>query len=234
VSATDSITTVDGFNLEIAAGEIFGLAGVAGNGQSVLADAIAGAIALTEGEVSLDGEVLNRPGRRPRPDARVGYIPEQPLENAVAGDLDLIANMALTRVASLPFWLPRREEAAQTAVLMEKFDVRPRDPKRLARQLSGGNLQKLVIARELGKPCALVIACYPTMGLDIAASQAIREQLFRQAEAGAAVLWISEELDELLEHAHRVGVLFRGRLAGVTDTVTADRNEIGRWMGTGQ
>ena len=96
--------------------------------------------------------------------------------------------------------------------------------------LSGGNLQKLVLARELGGQRDLIVACYPTMGLDLTASQEIRAKLINQAGIGAAIVWISEDLDELLECSHNLAVLFQGRIAGVVRTGEADRAQIGSWM----
>jgi simple sugar transport system ATP-binding protein len=108
--------------------------------------------------------------------------------------------------------------------------VRPPEPGRRAETLSGGNLQKLVAARELSGSPALVVACYPTMGLDVTASAAMYARLFAMAREGCAVLWISEDLDDLLRYAHRIAVLFRGRIAGVCDAGTSNRTRIGAWM----
>ena len=151
--------------------------------------------------------------------------------NGVAPDLDLGINLALKSVPDLPFWMGSSTPSAQEALpLMEAYDVRPRDPHRKARQLSGGNLQKLVAARELSGSRRLVVACYPTMGLDLSATQAVYARLFEHAASGAGVVWISEELDDLLRFAHRIGVLFHGRMLGIVDATSADRNQLGRWM----
>ena len=113
---------------------------------------------------------------------------------------------------------------------MEQFDVRPRETRLASGRLSGGNLQKLVIARELSEPRRFVVACYPTMGLDLQATQAVYDAMFRQAADGAAVLWISEDLDDLLRYAHRIAVLYHGKVVGVLPATAADRMQIGHLM----
>ena len=234
----DAFDSIENIAFEIASGEILGIAGVSGNGQGILADAIAGLLVPESGEVILDGDPIHREGAVRADYRRVSYIPERPLQNAAAAELDLVVNLHVKKIPEFPFWLRwgNAEQATQKA--LETFDVRPRDPRRTAGQLSGGNLQKLVSARELGgipidnqpiKP-ALVIACYPTMGLDVSATQAIYAKLFGFASQGSAVLWISEDLDDLLHYAHRIAVLFHGKILKTVDHAEADRNSIGAWM----
>jgi len=231
LSAGDVFGGIHGISFSVAPGEILGIAGVSGNGQDVLAACLAGTRQILSGEVLLDGEAIHRGvGGVPVP-AQVGYIPERPSVNGVAPDLDLGVNLALKTIPGLPFWMgdkaPRAEEALP---LLEAFDVRPRVPQRKAKELSGGNLQKLVAARELSGPRKLVVVCYPTMGLDLSATQAVYARLFQHAAEGASVVWISEELDDLMRFAHRIGVLFHGKILGIVDAPTADRNRLGRWM----
>jgi simple sugar transport system ATP-binding protein len=221
---------VEGIDIELTPGEIVGVAGVSGNGQDVLADAVAGIVPLRDGEVILDGEVLHgADGSRPY-DPRLGYIPEHPLHNAVAADLSCSLNLAVREYRSwalFPDWDERRRSAHE---LMQAYDVRPPDPDLPARGLSGGNLQKLVSARELSVTRKLVVACYPSMGLDVRAAHAVYERLFAQAADGACVLWISEDLDDLLSYAHRIVVLYHGRIVGDVPAAGADRHMIGRLM----
>lgn len=228
-SSTDTLS-LEGIDLDIAPGEVLGIAGVSGNGQDLLADAVTGMAPISAGEVLLDGEVLHsRDGGHPH-DARQGYIPEYPLKNAVAADLRNSLNLALRRLGGMPLF-PRWDTLdVRAKTLMEQFDVRPRDSRLASGRLSGGNLQKLVIARELSEPRRFVVACYPTMGLDLQATQAVYDAMFRQAAEGAAVLWISEDLDDLLRYAHRIAVLYHGRLAGVLPAAAADRMQIGHLM----
>jgi simple sugar transport system ATP-binding protein len=230
IHARDSRGTLAGIDLRLAGGEILGVAGVSGNGQDLLADACTGAVPLEAGEVIVDGESVLTPRSRRAGRHRIGYIPEQPLVNAVAPDLSATVNLHLREVRALA-WLPHlRRMAASARELMQRFDVRPPDPGLRVDALSGGNLQKLVAARELSREPPFVVACYPTMGLDLGAAAMVYQQLFALARAGSAVLWISEDLDDLLRYAHRIAVLFRGRIAGVTEAAAATREQIGAWM----
>ena len=230
LSARSGSAHIRDVEFQMVPGEILGVAGVAGNGQYLLAEALAGRHAPESGEILLDGESLSREDGFEPDDARVAYIPEQPAINGIAADLDVSVNLALKRLRALPFfpdWKAVREDAMD---LIRRFDVRPPDPSRPAGDLSGGNIQKLVIARELsGKP-ALIVACYPTMGLDLNAAKAVYENLFRHAAEGACVIWISEDLDDLLAYAHRIAVLCRGRIAGILPASAADRERVGLLM----
>lgn len=230
LSARGPGNRIDGVDLRIARGEVLGIAGVSGHGQDVLADACAGVLSPDAGEVIVDGETLFAPRQREPRAGRVAYIPEQPIRNAVAPDLSLALNLHLDRLDTLPAIPDRRRLEADARALLTRFDVRPADPGMAAGRLSGGNLQKLVAARELRGAPALVVASHPTMGLDLAASAFLYHQLFALAQAGSAVLWISEDLDDLLRHAHRIAVLHRGRIAGVVPADQRHRQTIGAWM----
>jgi len=230
MDASGDAGTVRGIDLQLRAGELLGVAGVSGNGQTTLAEAVAGIAPLTGGEVILDGATLRAPRLRGTPGAGVAYIPEQPLRNAVAPDQTLALNLALRRVAALPFW-PRRARLERDAhALIALYGVRPADPRAAAQSLSGGNLQKLVAARELSCAPAVVVACYPAMGLDVTATAQIYEALFALARRGSAVLWISEDLTDLLRHSHRVAVMLGGRVVQVLDARQAQAAEVGAWM----
>ena len=214
--------------LEVAGGEILGVAGVTGNGQELLGRVLAGVTIPAQGEVLLDGvEVC---GRGSRPPPAIAYVPEQPMVNGCAPDLTVLANLSVLRARVLE-WIPRwSAERARGAALIERFDVRPRDLDLRAGALSGGNLQKLVVARELEAEPLLVVACYPTMGLDLVAAQEVAGHLAACADRGAAVVWISEDLDVLLERADRVAVLQHGRLRGPVPVAEATRQGLGAWM----
>ncbi len=230
ISSGDAFGSITDVAFQVGAGEIFGIAGVSGSGQDILADCLAGVRELTSGDVLLDGVAVQRGGDG-KPDIEfVGYIPERPLQNATAADLDLRVNLYLKKIKDMPFWLKWGSADAETARLLEEYDVRPRAPRRAAGSLSGGNLQKLVSARELSGPRKVVIACYPTMGLDIGATQSFYRRLFAHAEQGAAVIWISEDLDDLMHFAHRIAVIFNGKIIGTVTREEADRNTLGRWM----
>jgi general nucleoside transport system ATP-binding protein len=228
-----SAGTVQGIDLQVRSGEILGIAGISGGGQTELAEAIAGARALDAGEVILDGELLRAPRLAPRPSPQLAYIPAEALRSAVAPALSLAVNLALKDLRGLPFVVDHAALAQRAQALLDRFSVRPADPQALAGTLSGGNLQKLVAARELSQGPAAVVASYPTMGLDVTASAQVYETLFGLARSGAAVLWISEDLDDLLQFAHRIAVLFEGRVVRVLDATRTTAHEVGGWM-TGQ
>ena len=214
----------------LAAGEILGIAGVSGNGQFVLAEALAGLIPVSAGDVVLDGTSIAADAQDCAISTDVAYIPERPLDNAVVAELDLALNLVLRDARRLPFF-PSRDKIVQRAQeLMANYDVRPSQPTLEAAALSGGNLQKLVIAREMSGRVKLVIACYPTMGLDVLATQAVRREMFRRAAEGACMVWISEELDDLLNYAHRIAVIHDGTIMGMVTRKKADRQTLGRWM----
>jgi simple sugar transport system ATP-binding protein len=214
----------------LAAGEILGIAGVSGNGQFTLAEALAGLIPATAGDVVLDGVSIAANAHDGAIADDVAYIPERPLDHAAVAELDLALNLALREARRLPFF-PKREVIARHAeALLARYDVRPPRPALEASALSGGNLQKLVIARELSGRAKLVIACYPTMGLDVLATQAVYREMFRQAAEGACVVWISEDLDDLLSYAHRIAVVHDGAIVGIVGREQADRQALGRWM----
>jgi simple sugar transport system ATP-binding protein len=219
-----------GIDITLAGGEILGIAGVAGNGQSLLADAITGFAPLEAGEVILDGESIQTPDRSNPHDERIGYIPEHPVRNAVAGDLSNCVNLMLRHYGSVDFFPRWRSERDSAQALIRRFDVRPPLTELPSGRLSGGNLQKLVSARELAQQRKLVVACYPTMGLDVHAAEAVYAALFEQATGGASVVWISEDLDDLMRYAHRIAVLFDGRLVASVPARQADRHTLGGWM----
>lgn len=211
--------------LRVAKGEVLGIAGVAGNGQSLLADVIAGIHPIDSGDIVLEGASIARRDGRQTLATRIGYIPEQPRVNAIVEDMSLLRNLNLRALAA-----GHRPDGAAVA-LLSRFNVNPPEPDRTAGSLSGGNLQKLVSARELGTPRSGVLACYPTMGLDLAAIELVYQELFAQAEAGAAVIWISEDLDDLMLAAHRIAILREGAVIAVKDNDgTLSRDQIGALM----
>lgn len=222
--------SVRDISFELAAGEILGVAGVSGNGQFALAEALAGLVPVKAGDVVLAG--ISIAGRREDGGiaADVAYIPERPIDNAVVADLDLSLNLALRDIGQFACFPSRRAIGNRARKLIGDYDVRPPQPSLAASALSGGNLQKLVIARELSTRPRLVIACYPTMGLDVKAAQAVYREIFRHAADGACVVWISEELDDLMSYAHRIAVIHDGAIAGIVRREAADRQLLGRWM----
>jgi ABC-type uncharacterized transport system ATPase subunit len=230
-SAEESHCPIRDLTLAVGRGEVVGIAGVVGNGQTALAEAIAGLATAVAGEITLDGVSLASLGNGlPPENAALAYIPERPIDNAVVADLDLSMNLDLRHLRGQSFFSANADRADRATGLINDYDVRPRDPHLAAGSLSGGNLQKLVIARELSGAPGLVVACYPTAGLDLIAADAVRRRMFEHAAAGSAVLWMSEDLDDLLQYAHRIAVLFNGRLMGIVPSDGASRDHIGRLM----
>jgi len=195
-------------------GEVFSIVGVAGNGQSELVAAVTGAGRLSGGEIRIEGKPVRR-GARPPMD-RIGYIPEDRTGIGSAPGLSLIDNLLLTTYPQFyPQGIFRREAARRHAEeLLSKFRVVAPDSRVPARQLSGGNLQRLILARELSKHPRLIIAEQPTHGLDVGATTEVWSELLRQREHAGIVL-VSGDLTEALSLSDRVGVIFRGRLMGI-------------------
>jgi len=218
-------------SLDLRAGEILGLAGVAGNGQRELAEVIAGDRAHTSGRITIAGR--EQPGTPWEAiDAGLGYVPEERMGVGIAPGLTIADNLILKsyRENGNGFILRARDIQQNAAALIERFDIMARGPKTMARELSGGNIQRLLLARELsGHPKALVAAS-PTRGLDVGATDSVRRLLVESAENGLGVLLISEDLDEILDLSDRIAVMYRGGIAGMVSREDADVERIGLMM----
>jgi len=224
-------------SLTVCAGEIVGLAGVAGNGQRELAETIAGMRPATAGKVRVEGRNVRNGDPRAAIGAGVAYVPEDRLGTGVAPGLSVASNVVLkayrkSEVSLGPMLRMRRiRELAERVI--ERYDVRTSGPDVPAWQLSGGNLQKVVLAREFsGEPVALVAAA-PTRGLDVAGIETVHSYLRDAAARGVAVLMISEDLDEILLLADRIAVMYEGAIAGERDARLATVEEIGLLMAGG-
>ncbi len=196
----------------VAPGRVLGIAGVDGNGQAELEGALAGRLTAESGTIEIDGKatVLRTPAERVK--AGIAYITSDRYRWGLVGDLDLADNVHLGR---LPRWLPsRRDRRRQAAPRLADWDVRGNGPSTPASALSGGNAQKVVLARELDGDPGLVLACHPTRGLDPEAAAGVSRRVLERAAAGAAVVWMGSELDELFEVADEILVASGGRLVG--------------------
>ena len=221
-------------SLEVRAGEVLGVAGVAGNGQRELAEAITGLRPLTAGVVTVDGRHLRGGDPREAIAAGVAHVPEDRLHTGVAPSLSIASNVVLKSyrrggVTRGPFLLLRRirERAVE---LIRRYDVRGGGPQLPARVLSGGNLQKVVLGREFsGRPKVLVVAA-PTRGLDVGAIETVHDYLRQAAADHVAVLLISEDLDEVQVLADRIVVMYEGAIVGERDARTATTDELGLLM----
>src|ERR671910_1674396 len=221
-------------DLEVRAGETLGIAGVAGNGQRELAEIVTGLRPATDGTIRIDGKMMtNRPAAEIAR-AGVAHIPEDRLATGLIGGMDLSENAILRDYARAPLcsgpFISNRAVVAFTDRLIAEHDVKT--PGRWAKlhTLSGGNQQKLLLARELAGQPRLIIAVHPTRGVDVGATEAIHEALREQRARGAATLLISEDLDELLALADRIAILFEGRIVGTVPAAGADPSQIGLLM----
>jgi ABC-type uncharacterized transport system ATPase subunit len=227
---------VRGASLEVCAGEIVAIAGVAGNGQRELAEAIAGMRGPTRGSLTVDG-------RRPRGDPRaamaagVAYVPEDRLGTGVAPSLSIASNLVLRSYRRPPVSrgpLLRLRGIEQRAIeLIRRYSIAAPGPSAPARLLSGGNLQKVVLAREFSGRPKLLVAASPTRGLDVGAIETVHSYLREAAANGVAVLLISEDLDEILSLADRIAVMYEGAIVGETARADASVDEIGLLMAGG-
>jgi len=225
-------------SLQVRQGEILGVAGISGNGQNELAEAIAGLRPVLSGRITIDGRETAHSHPREIINMGVAYIPDKVRQNAVFMDLDLAHNaMAKShRGAPLaPFGVFRmRAIAAHVQRLLAAYHVRAPSQATLARQLSGGNLQRLVLARELSRAQhtpRLIIAANPTAGLDVGATEYVHTQLLEQRDLGRAVLLISADLDELLALSDRIAVLSAGHIVGTVPAGQVHLEDIGLMMG---
>jgi len=227
---------VDGVTLEVRQGEIVGVAGVSGNGQRELAEAIVG-LRRGQGRIVLAGFDVTRLDTHKRLELGLRFIPEDRHAQAMFPDLTIQDNLVLERLGRPPLsrrGLVRAAECRRAATAaMREFDVRAPGPEVAMSTLSGGNQQKVVLARALADGPKVIIACQPTRGLDFAATAYVRERLRRAADTGVAVLLISSELEELLALSDRLIVMYQGRVAGEFDQDEFDVDRIGLLM-TGQ
>ena len=229
--------TVNGVDFEVRAGEIFGIAGVAGNGQDELVETIFGLRRPDSGTVSLDG--VDVTGRSPRQmnEAQVAYVPADRHRFGLILSFPLSDNLVLTSYYRAPYaaGLRRNREVIDrdAASSVKRFDIRAPSPGVKAGTLSGGNQQKVVVAREFDRELKLLILDQPTRGLDVGSIEFIHRQVIAKRDAGTAVLLVSAELDEVLELSDRIGVMYGGRIVAVVDGPTADKNAIGLLMATG-
>jgi len=224
-----------GVNLNLREGEILGIAGVAGNGQKELAEAITGLRRSSEGNIFLGEEEITGLTVRQRIDRGIGYVPEDRLGTGLVPGLGATYNLILKNYrkpgSKRSFVIRHSDVQKQTSDLINKFSVRLSDPSLPVRFLSGGNLQRLLLAREISSHPRLLVAVYPVRGLDIAATEAIHGLLFDLRTTGAAVLLISDDLEEIFKMSDRIAVLYRGRVQSVfPNTGETDMETLGRLM----
>lgn len=230
------VDKVKGLNLSIRKGEILGIAGVDGNGQTELIDAISGMRKAEKGKVTLKGEDITNKNPRNIIDLGMNQIPEDRQKRGLVLEYSIKDNLILENLDKdfskngiLDF--KKIEENANN--LIEKFDIRPNDMNEKAGSLSGGNQQKVIIAREITNDPDLLIAAQPTRGLDVGAIEFIHQYLVELRNQGKAVLLISFQLDEVMDLSDRICVIYDGKIVGELDPKETDEYEVGRLMAGG-
>jgi simple sugar transport system ATP-binding protein len=228
------VTRLDGVSFTVRAGEILGLIGVAGNGQATLGRLVTGLARPSAGSITLDGRPMDdlRPADLVR--SGVGRIPEDRHAEGVVGEMMVWENAVLERIGDARFsrrGFVRADAArAYAAELVARFDIRGATPDTRTRLLSGGNMQKLILGRSLANRPRFVVANQPTRGLDEGAIAAVHGELLAARAAGAAILLISEDLDEVTALADRIQAVVKGRLSPSIDSDEADAQKIGLMM----
>lgn len=225
------VSGVHKVKLTVRAGEIVGVAGISGNGQSRLLGIIAGELTQSEGNVKLNDQIVDRLDPAERRNLGLRYVPEQRLGHGAVPEFSLLANTLLTGDEFRKGGFIRNEAVRDYAErVIEAFDVKTPSVHRHAAALSGGNLQKFIVGREiLAEPRVLIID-QPTWGVDVGAATVIRNALMKLREKGAAILVVSEEIDELFEVSDRIAVMYRGYMSPAVPKESLSTEELGRWM----
>jgi simple sugar transport system ATP-binding protein len=225
---------VDNLSLEVRSGEILGIAGVEGNGQNELVEAIVGLRMPRSGRISLGGREITHSSTHSTLEAGLGFIPADRHRMGIVLELSVADNLVLSRFDRAPFarWIVRAFDAVRgyAQKLIKTFDIRTDGPDQLAGSLSGGNQQKLVVAREIGTQPKVLLASQPTRGVDVGSIEFIHRRLVEERDNGMGVLLVSSELDEVLSLADRVAVVYRGRIVATFEQKEADRERIGLLM----
>ena len=212
------VVLVDDVSFTVRRGEIYALAGVQGNGQTELTEALLGLTPLRSGRITIDGQRAAALSTEEILQLGVGYVPEDRLHDGLVGDFSVAENLVLDLYDRKPFAagiaLDLGEIERNAAARVEEFDVRASSTASAASTLSGGNQQKVVLARELSRPLRLLVVAQPTRGLDVGSMEFVHRRIVAERDRGAAVVLISTELDEVLGLADRIAVMYRGRIVG--------------------
>ena len=228
------LEAVKNLSLEVHAGEILGLAGVEGNGQRELVEAICSMRPRLSGDVLVKGRSIPNMNPKAAHLAGISHIPEDREKHGLVTSYSIADNLVLNQYDQAPFargWVRDLEKVSSNGeALVEKFDIRAPGASLTAGSLSGGNKQKVVVARELSQHLDVVVAAQPTRGVDVGSIEFIHTQLIAARDAGAAVLLVSAELDEILSLADRIAVISNGKIVATFSAQEADRNTIGRLM----
>ena len=226
---------LDGVSLEVHAGEILAIAGVQGNGQTELAEVLLGLRTPMQGSgsIKLAGKAIDHLSVRGHLESGIAFVPEDRNKDGLVGQFTISENFMLNGSFGKPFAkginidFAARDEIS--AKLIQEFDVRTQSAETPAGKLSGGNQQKVVVARELSRDAKLLIAAQPTRGVDVGSIEFIHERIVAERDAGRAVVLVSTELDEVLALADRIAVMYRGKIVGIVDSKTS-REQLGKMM----
>ena len=227
-------TALKDVNLEVYAGEILGVAGVSGNGQKELAEVIAGLRPTTKGRILLEGEDVTGKNPKELMEKSLSYIPEERMRDGVIKEFTVAENLVLREFNQAPYankgYLNLKAISTHSDTMIENFSIKTPSRETTVNKLSGGNIQKLVLARELFRKPRTLIAAQPSRGLDIGATEYVHLRLLEQREEGTATLLISEDLDEIMTLSDRIAVIFEGEIMEVIDRKKATPERIGLLM----
>ena len=233
VTDATGLVLVDDVSFDVRRGEVLAIAGVQGNGQTELTEAIVGLQHRVEGSIRLDGEELVGRSVREILDAGVGFVPEDRKVDGLVGEFSIAENLMLDRSSGAPFVkagsLQLRELDAFAREKIAEFDIRTQGPSQPVGRLSGGNQQKVVLARELSRELRLFVAAQPTRGVDVGSIEFIHKRVIETRDAGVPVIVISTELDEVTALADRIMVMYRGKVVGIVPGDTP-RDRLGLMM----
>jgi simple sugar transport system ATP-binding protein len=228
------LEAVNGVSFNVCAGEVLGIAGVQGNGQTELAEALTGLRPVESGRFWLAGQELTGKSPREITEAGLAHIPEDRQRHGLVLPYTVADNMALADYYQPRFSrgivIQQNQVDANARKLIKEYDVRTPSPYVSAGKLSGGNQQKVIVARELSRPVKLLIASQPTRGLDVGSIEYIHKEIVAMRDRGVAVLVISAELDEILSLSDRIAVMYRGQIVAAVDRKDASREQLGLWM----
>jgi ABC-type uncharacterized transport system ATPase subunit len=224
-------------SFNVRAGEILGIAGVAGNGQDELVEAITGLRRASGGSIQLADQDITTWTVRHRREHGLGYVPGDRQKYGLVLGFPISDNLVLTQYYNSPFarGIQRQDSAVEqwAQKMIQEFDIRTPSGSVPAGTLSGGNQQKVIVAREFGRDLKLLVLDQPTRGLDVGSIEFIHKQAIRKRDAGTGILLVSAELDEILELSDRIAVMYRGEIVALVDGPTANKEEIGLLMATG-
>ena len=228
---------VRGVDFSIRTGEILGIAGVQGNGQSELVEALTGVRSPESGTITFEGETITDTSRRDRIDAGISYIPEDRQTEGLVQDYSLVRNALLGNQTVEPYanngllnWPAVREHAAD---IVSEFDVQPQNPQAEAGSLSGGNQQKFIVGREIGHDPTVLVAAHPTRGVDIGSIEFIHSRLIELRNAGLAIVFVSSKLEEIRKLSDRIAVMYEGEFTAVVDPEDVTDEDLGLLMAGG-